>query len=50
MGKCDRCEGAGYVHVILKARSVGISTMMAKIMDKIPCPKCSGTKLAKKNE
>lgn len=39
---CKRCEGDGYLVLILKPRSVGISTMAAPPGTKIICPDCKG--------
>jgi len=40
---CKRCEGAGYIVLIMKARSVGISTMAYPPGSKVKCPDCKGT-------
>jgi len=42
MKKCERCDGTGYVLVVLKPRSVGISAMGFTRGEKIPCPSCNG--------
>jgi len=44
MGNCEKCDGVGYIYIILKARSVGITTWGPQTGDKIPCPKCGGEK------
>jgi hypothetical protein len=40
--KCEKCNGDGYIYIIFKARSVGISTMSTPGDGKVPCPKCGG--------
>ncbi len=39
---CPRCKGLGFFLVVLKPRSVGISTM-AIPGNKTVCPDCKGT-------
>lgn len=44
MSKCPKCEGTGSILLIMKSRSVGISTMIAKQLgNKVKCPDCEGT-------
>jgi len=40
---CKQCDGAGYIVLIMKARSVGISTMTYPLGKKVKCPDCKGT-------
>ena len=40
---CKQCDGAGYIVLIMKARSVGISTMAYPPGEKVKCPDCKGT-------
>lgn len=40
---CPRCEGEGWFLLILKARSVGISTLCFPSGTKVECPDCKGT-------
>ena len=44
MEKCSECEGEGFVVLILKARSVGMTICGQTPKEKVPCPKCSGQK------
>lgn len=43
MTPCKRCEGLGYFIMILKARSVGISTASYPPGGRVTCPDCNGT-------
>lgn len=40
---CKRCEGAGYLVLVMKTRSVGISTIYTPSGTKVTCPECKGT-------
>jgi hypothetical protein len=40
---CKRCEGLGYFIMVMKARSVGISTIYTPAGGKVTCPDCDGT-------
>jgi hypothetical protein len=41
--KCESCDGTGQVTIVLKARSVGISTLALGGMGKVHCHRCGGT-------
>ena len=41
--KCKCCEGTGKVVLIMKPRSVGMSTMLMPPGNKVICPDCKGT-------
>ena len=40
---CKQCDGTGYIVLVMKARSVGITTIYTPPGTKIPCPDCKGT-------
>lgn len=43
---CKECGGTGQVKIILKARSVGITTWACPAGTKVTCPDCKGLKTA----
>ena len=41
--KCESCNGSGQVAVVLKSRSLGISTLVEGGMGTVHCHRCGGT-------